>query len=292
MTGTGPPAGFEERGETMQRDERNSLCYWWERALDVDVPKPRTCIVRINRGALIGMLDGHPPPAEAESALFKAADSIGYPLFMRTDHASGKFEWSRTCFVERQEVLLRNIAWLVEWSMMADIFGLPIEAIVFREYLELDWSIKVYRGMPVAPERRYFVRDGRVVCHHPYWPLASLLQGGAPANEETYRLWQALCEETPEEVALLTHYAERLGAVLPGYWSVDFARGRDGTWYWIDAALGDDSFHPECHHRLASMAEAMAHYDEDERKALARILSDEEPEPDPLADLIEMEGTA
>lgn len=29
-----------------------------------------------------------------------------------------------------------------------------------------------------------------------------------------------------------------------GYWSVDFAKGQDGTWYFIDMAEGDQSWHP------------------------------------------------
>lgn len=53
-----------------------------------------------------------------------------------------------------------------------------------------------------------------------------------------------LNRETEEEISLLTNYAEQLGRYLSGYWSIDFAKGQDGTWYFIDAALGNQSWHP------------------------------------------------
>jgi hypothetical protein len=61
--------------------------------------------------------------------------------------------------------------------------------------------------------------------------------------------WEALLAEANregDEVTLLTDYAEKIGAVLPGWWSVDFMLGADGVWYFIDAAEGEKSWHPEC----------------------------------------------
>ena len=61
--------------------------------------------------------------------------------------------------------------------------------------------------------------------------------------------WRSLLadlnHESKEEIKLLTDYAEQLGKYLSGYWSLDFAKGQDGNWYFIDAALGEQSWHPE-----------------------------------------------
>ena len=44
---------------------------------------------------------------------------------------------------------------------------------------------------------------------------------------------------------LLTAYAELVGSLMEGYWSVDFAQGADGQWYLIDMAEGDLSWQPK-----------------------------------------------
>ncbi len=53
----------------------------------------------------------------------------------------------------------------------------------------------------------------------------------------------ALNKETTDEVLLLTTYAQKVADLFDGYWSVDFAMGKDSKWYLLDMALGDDSFH-------------------------------------------------
>lgn len=44
-----------------------------------------------------------------------------------------------------------------------------------------------------------------------------------------------------------SHYrlAEKVAKRFEGYWSVDFARLRDGRWVLIDMALGEVSWHPK-----------------------------------------------
>src|SRR3989337_1939956 len=69
--------------------------------------------------------------------------------------------------------------------------------------------------------RRYFVRDGQVQCHHPYWPEDALRFEGRRPWGWRKRL-KVLNQETFGEVSRLWVYAERLAAHLDGYWSVDF----------------------------------------------------------------------
>jgi len=58
--------------------------------------------------------------------------------------------------------------------------------------------------------------------------------------------------ETTDEIEILTGYAEMVARVLDGYWSVDFAYGKNGKWYLIDMATGEHSWHPECKVKEAS----------------------------------------
>ncbi|MDD5453969.1 MAG: hypothetical protein PHW62_00515 [Candidatus Ratteibacteria bacterium] len=52
-------------------------------------------------------------------------------------------------------------------------------------------------------------------------------------------------EETDEEIALLSGYAEKIAAILnEGAWSLDFAKSRSGLWYFIAAAEASKSWHP------------------------------------------------
>lgn len=190
---------------------------------------------------------GEPLPIEYHKMFDQAARDVrGYPLFIRTDLSSGKHLWKSTCYVEDGAKLIPNILRLCEANGTADIPGLSLqfEAIVFREFLDLAATFKAFRGdMPINRERRYFVRDGVVVCHHPYWPSNSL--AGRTQEAEWQQKLAALNVEEKDEVALLTGYAQRAGRRLPGFWSIDFAQTKNGTWYLLDMAEGDRSFHWE-----------------------------------------------
>jgi len=231
--------------------DRNSMLYWWPRIKDLDVPMPKTTIIESNNVTLSGILDGEKPPEILTEEIVKAADIYGYPVFVRTDQASGKHDWEKTCFVPSKEKLFSHIYNILEFNECADIFGLPYEAIVIREYIPLESSFKAFNGnMPVSKERRYFVKDGQVTCHHPYWPEEAIEEAHSirhnPLPDNWRELLRELNTETEEEIRLLSDYARKIGERLSGYWSVDFAKGKDGKWYFIDAALGQDSWHPDC----------------------------------------------
>jgi len=237
------------------------MCYWWPRVKGVPVPKPKTVIVETGYSVLREMLEGKPLPDNFRREILGATRQIGYPLFVRTDHASGKFDWKNACFVESEEKLFGNIYNIVEFNELADLIGLQPEALVFRRYIPLEAGFKAFHGgMPVAKERRYFVRDGKVECHHPYWVEDAIGKWWCRAKEvaavkpnkiellpENWKeILAGLNRETPEEVKLLTSYAEKIGKAMDGYWSVDFAKGKDGIWYFIDMAEGRKSWHPAC----------------------------------------------
>lgn len=234
-------------------EEASSLLCWFPQTKDV-LPCPKTVIVELTEDeihSLVGMLDGVPPSAWLVDKLDAAAREIGYPLFLRSDQGSGKHMWRDTCYVPSENALLRHIVRLVEWHEMVGVLGLPWRALVFREVLELDAPFTAFAEMPVARERRYFVRDGKVVCFHPYWPEASIRQfhGATPLPEDWKEDLARINIMDDDEIRELTRLAEVFGERNPGYWSVDFARTKDGRWVFIDAARGEVSFHWEdCPH--------------------------------------------
>jgi hypothetical protein len=65
-------------------------------------------------------------------------------------------------------------------------------------------------------------------------------------------MWlKELNTESEIEVRILTNIAEMVGSVLPGSWSVDFAKDRDGKWWLIDIALAEQSWHQLCKNKLS-----------------------------------------
>lgn len=240
----------------MSRD-LNSFLYWHPKLESIRAKQPRTICVGVSREALLNAhdelaekptddLDELEALAPHREALYGAGRAIEYPLFLRTDQTSGKHDWRRTCFVPTEGALLHHVLCVAEFSECAQMpLGLPLEAMVLREYLAMESAFFAFNGMPVSRERRYFVRDGQVVCHHPYWPELVMQFYGKEPDGWREKL-AALNKETTQEVELLTTYAIEISGRVRGAWSVDFCMAADGTWYFIDMALAKQSWHPEC----------------------------------------------
>lgn len=249
---------------------KNSMNYWFPKIENLGIPMPKTIFALHKESPFdyYGCLDGEPLPPEDEVAIALAADEVGYPLFMRSDLVSVKHEYVNTCYVRRRADLIPHLVRLIEGNALRDQ---PMTSIVLRKHLHLAAKFKAFRGLPIAPERRYFVVDGEVVCHHPYWPADAI--HGKRTNYAGYRKppkkwgrhtkylklpgnWRQLLaemnRESPEEIELLSEYASKIGAVLGDMWSIDFALAfgpgnHSKRWYMIDAALAPDSYHdPAC----------------------------------------------
>ena len=229
-------------GGRRKEMNKSSMLYWWPRIKGLPIPQPKTIIVPVPIVALEAAVDGDISKIQPFIPKFDAAtEELGYPLFVRTDHLSAKHQYESTCFVPSPDELLHHIGALVEMNFA--IFGPGPSALVFREYVSLARSFSAFEGLPIAPERRYFVREGQIECHHPYWHADAIRR---PSTAD-WRAWLDLMnEESDEEIALLLGYAEQVGASLPGYWSVDFALAAGGheRWLLIDCAKGEKSWHP------------------------------------------------
>ena len=235
--------------------DKNCLSYWFPRIKAAGLPVPETRIVRTKVD--LTPLDGLPPgSSEFLSRLSEAADAIGYPVFLRTGHGSGKHEWTRTCCVTEPKQLGQHVYNLVEWSCMVDMAGLPTNVWAVREMLPTTPLFTAFRGMPICREFRVFVDGPEVVCEHPYWPPKALVQGfprkqsvqwgldedirQLPENFD--RLYWDLCSLPEGDRRKVTQLASLAGAVLGGKWSVDVLETKRG-WYLTDVAEADRSFH-------------------------------------------------
>lgn len=245
-------------------DKRNCLTHWYPIvAAKTEVPMPMTTIYNPTN-----------PTLEEWGEAIRTGDKIvpswiddlvrqfievdgQFPAFMRTDQSSIKHDFATTCFVR----VVENLAIQLENMIFKHLgrLGAPTpEAIILREYLAPapisvnGIEFQPFRAfgrsarLPIGAERRYFVRDEVVECHHPYWPEHAI-KGVDPAIVDWRERLIMFNREDEAEITLLTGYAQQIGTALPGYWSVDFMLTIQG-WVFIDAALGACSAHLPCPH--------------------------------------------
>ncbi|MHA1685283.1 MAG: ATP-grasp domain-containing protein [Candidatus Heimdallarchaeaceae archaeon] len=233
----------------MKKD-KNSFLFWYPKIKNLAIPQPQTMIVKVNVSTLNWYLwlSGETIIPFNFLILKKKCRSMGYPLFLRTDHTSAKHSWKETCFVEKEENLLNNVAKLVEFNLVADIVGLPINAFIIRKYIPMDTLFTAFWGdTPINYELRFFVEDSKVLCWHWYWDIDALRKTTFKPKLKNWEeiLIKAQKSITKKEIDMLKHYAELVSENVEGFWSVDFCRAKDKTWYLIDMALGECSWHPK-----------------------------------------------
>ena len=229
---------------------RNCLSYWFPRLLESGIPVPRTEIVT-TKCDLRKLLDGKEPKGFRDfmASLVEGVERIGEPCFLRTGQGSGKHQWKNTCFLKSREDLPNHIAVLVEWSELVDFLGLPHNVWAVRELLPTEpmavcpW----YGDFPLVPEALAFVKDGKVLCIHNYWPIGSIEEGGVPHPEKVHAAINAVidCDEVRD-------LAQKVATVFKGdgAWSADILQTKRG-WHVTDMAEAGRSFHvPECQNAL------------------------------------------
>ena len=220
----------------------NSMLYWWPLLKGRGVPHPQTYIIPVPEEAEIWrVLDGGQFPLFLVQKIIEAVGHVGWPCFIRGDLASAKHQWLDSCFVPDTLTLLNHLYSLVEFTAMTMDLP-PPAAFVVRPLLKLKSTFTAFNGLPISRERRYFVEDGAIVCHHPYWPEEVIR---LPSIDNWRDALRDLNEETDLEVELLTEYAIKLAQYLEGGWSLDFACLDTGEWVFIDAALAAESWHPD-----------------------------------------------
>lgn len=240
------------------KNDRSCLSYWFPLVRDAGLPVPKTAIIQApDLSPWISRKSGESLTSGFDgffNDLARACAEVGgFPVFLRTGHGSGKHGWKDTCFVPNFDVLPQHVYAIFEWSHMVDMLGLPTDVWAVRELLKTEPIFKAFDDFPVTKERRYFVRDGEVICRHPYWPEAAVEEGSPRLLSKPLQIdlpitdWrERLAEmnaETPEEVEELTALSRRVAKSVSGFWSVDWLWTADRGWVLIDMAEGERSFH-------------------------------------------------
>ncbi len=231
---------------------KDSLLFWFPKIRNLPIPQPKTSIRTLSereKSQFGNWIEGQ-DSKEITQVLCDLREIIreyGYPVFIRTDLASGKHSYKDSCFISSEDKLERNLAEIIEFNYCADIMGLAFEAIIVREFIELEASFVAFWGnLPIAKERRLFIKEGKIDGHYPYWPEEAIRpndEGFLPDNWKEQLA--SLNKIDSGERKTLTTYAMLVTEVLEGYWSVDFAKGKNGEWILIDVATGDKSWRPD-----------------------------------------------
>jgi hypothetical protein len=244
--------------------DRNCLSYWFPRLQAAGVPVPRTEIVRTTCDLTL-LLDGQVPEgwgaflADLAVAIGRLTDNASPTpsLFLRTGQGSGKHDWKRTCYLDlaARDAIAAHVAALVEWSHLVDFFGLAHDVWCIREMLPVQPVVVLprYGDMPLVKEVRCFVRGGRVVCSHSYWPLGAIRDGLDPAEAHLAATYAGLLDCDPTDYYAWSELAQKVATTFAddGAWSVDLLSTRRG-WVVTDMAEAHRSYHaPECAHAKA-----------------------------------------
>jgi len=243
--------------------DKTSMRYWYPRIKDMSIPQPRTELIpNTDDDDITALLSDTEADTMSEMELRshiniplveRTCENLGYPVFLRSDYTSHKHDWKRSCFVTCKEDIIPHIQNILEFSVLANIFGgIPFTAIAVREYIPMAQIFTAFgRGMPVNPEWRFFIDNGQILCSHWYWTEPAI-------QFPSIRTWKSLMFKARNKSIedggnrkCETH-AWAISNILPGKWSVDFCLGANGIWYLIDMAESFKSWHPEdCHnHKL------------------------------------------
>lgn len=225
----------------------DSLLYWYPKIQNLDIPQPRTVIVPISEKEKKSLYNEMIPKSLTAEIRITIQQNFNLPVFIRTDLASGKHEWKKSCYYDGSTELWENLHHIITFNLCVDILGLPFNAMVIREFIPMDTGFTAFYGeMPVNPERRYFIKDGKVLCYHPYWIKEAIADS---YKEPSVKNWEQLSDEmntqTEDELRLLDWHSHRVAQELDGYWSIDYCKAKDGKWILIDMATGEKSWHPE-----------------------------------------------
>ncbi len=222
---------------------QNCITYWLPKLIEAGLPVPKTKIVTTS-APLCVLCDGDTPDGWRTflDEMLEAVREIGTPCFLRTGHTSDKHNWKNTCYIAEADTSLvgQHVFNLVEFS---EIYDLPSDVWAVRELLPTTPRFYAFRGcMPIVREFRFFVRDAKVTCFHPYWPPKSIRD--ASVDDWGRRL--AGISVLGIEFNHVCSLATRAGEAVGGEWSVDVLETTRG-WYVTDMAAAQRSYHwPSC----------------------------------------------
>ena len=224
---------------------KNSMLYWYP-MIDGKVPTPRTVMLEIPFANLYAYIDKPRVLDAYRERILECGKMVRYPLFLRTDLCAGKHNWKDTCYVPSEDVLFSHIRAVCEENALADIIGLNMRALVFREFLHLKTAFRDFHDMPIAREFRCFADTGKLKCIHPYWPEDAIEFWVGTAEPEGWRRKlkdMSKLDMYSGERWKLQALAEHASGWVGGEWSVDLCQTEDERWYLTDMAVASESYH-------------------------------------------------
>lgn len=240
---------MEQIRNRVTLDNKTRLSWWFPR-LPEGIPTPATKIISYDGPNLICLLDKKRPTEffDLRDEIKEVGDELKWPFFLRTDYLSGKHSWKNTCYISDPSCVGAHVVALTTESAMADMLGFPTDRWIARKLIPTTPAFHAFRGeMPIVKERRYFVQDSKVVCHHPYWPCDAFLLGSVGCEGNNCDdLIDEMNEESDSEIRELSKMSSIVGATLGGAWSIDWLWSEPlKQWFLIDMALADESYHWE-----------------------------------------------
>lgn len=230
------------KGRNLAVMDPNCISYWYPRilALKEEILMPPTDLFAFDFDAACIHWEKGTLATTDLVAFFMQYCGNGVTNFIRNGHTSGKFDWAEACYIPGDittEQMAQHIHNIIGFHLMHGIGRTNYWAI--RQYIQPEILGVMENGMPLAAEYRFFVEDGQIVHQQPYW-----CPGNADKNvsleslQSAYAILDQLVAE-PRDVAL--RIGTELGREFRG-WSVDMMLGKNGRWYFIDAALAHQSF--------------------------------------------------
>lgn len=226
-------------------ETKTRMCYWYPKVEGMPMPKTVMLKVNLRDSRLLKkgwtrrvwrLIYSSKYTEELYTKIKEKANEIGYPLFIRTDLTSHKKDPKNNTVHDETE-LLDKVGKLIKFNNKWE--QREMRALVFREYIPLYIGFHL-NGRPVTKERRYYVKDGKVLCHSE----RSWISSDRVSTPAEYRpMLKEINTETEDEVKLLTEMAEEFSRRVPDHIAVDFAMSQNGKWLLIEANDAITSWH-------------------------------------------------
>jgi len=235
----------EDFMKRIELGKESSMIIWQPKLNELPIPKIKTKIIPLRHDILEGWIrDKNKMPDSYWLKMDEAIKQVGgYPVFMRTDQSSMKHSWKNTCYVQSATDLQHNVSMLLEEHEMANMGGeLTYDAIVFREFIPLESTFTCFNSnFPVNKEVRCFIKNGQVQSLRHYW-IKGAIESGSPDVDDWEIKLEKLKELSKHDIEEIEEQLLEVCKVFKEYWSVDFAKSKEGIWYLIDMARGEVSY--------------------------------------------------
>jgi hypothetical protein len=228
-----------------EQENKINMAYWFPLLKQIGMRVPKTILIDTGDCELGILTDGNIPKNIDNflNRLTNAINEIGLPCFLRTGMTSNKHDWKDSCYIEStdRDYLINHISNIVKHSFIANIGGLPFDYSIWavRQLIPTKPLFYCFNGMPITKERRLFVKNGKVICNHPYWPKEAFGYHKINGKLDIEKL-SFLNKEDEKELKLMAEY---VGRYFTGYWSMDFLQDIENKWWLTDMATGERSYH-------------------------------------------------